>query len=112
MIVEHEACLNSMKGVAGSSVLLAETPGDVTSVGGGIQTDRQLGRLLVQLRKQPVAGKLIAVCTKHDKEWRIARLSGVKGIPPAFADDRVFGDEHEVQHAIFLMRLEAMPTTR
>ena len=36
MIKEHKACMNSMKGVAGNTILRRKTPGDTTKVTGGI----------------------------------------------------------------------------
>jgi hypothetical protein len=58
-----------------------------------------------------VKGKLIIVCTKIDKEWRIARLSGIRGVPPVFVNDKVYDNEQMIQHDIFLMRFEEMPET-
>ena len=50
MIEEHKECIDSMKGVAGSSVLKCETPGDTTTVTGGIHEDLQLNRVLLRMR--------------------------------------------------------------
>lgn len=108
LVKEHEACIKSMKGVAGCSILRCATPGDTTDISGGIHEDFMLNRVLLRMRAQPAKGKLVVVCTKVEKEWRIARLAGVRGVPPEFVDNRVFDDEQEVQHAIFLMRLEEM----
>jgi len=108
LVKEHEACIKSMKGVAGCSILRCGTPGDTTDISGGIHEDFLLNRVLLRMRAQPAKGKLVVVCTKVEKEWRIARLSGVRGVPPEFVDGRVFDDEQEVQHAIFLMRLDEM----
>lgn len=107
----HEACMKSMKGVAGSSVLLCKTPGDTTDVSGGIHEDFQLNRVLLRMRALPAKNKLVVICTKVEKEWRIGRLSGIRGVPPVFVDDRIFDDEHTVQHAIFVMRLDEMAET-
>jgi hypothetical protein len=111
LVAEHEACIKSMKGVAGCSILRCETPGDTTVVTGGIHEDLVLNRVLLRMRAQPAKNKLVVICTKVEKEWRIGRLSGVRGVPPVFVDDRVFADEQEVQHAIFLMRLDEMAET-
>lgn len=109
LIDEHKACIDSMKGVAGNSVLKCGTPGDTTVIGGGVHEDVVLKRVLLRMRGESPAGKLIVICTKPDAKWRIARLSGVRGVPPEFIDDKVYGDEQEIQHAIFLMRLDELP---
>lgn len=108
IVKEHEACIKSMKGVAGCSVLRCKTLGDTTEVSGGIHEDFVLNRVLLRMRAKPAKNKLVVICTKIEKEWRIGHLSGVRGVPPILADDRIFNDEQEVQHAIFLMRLEEM----
>ncbi|SNB78809.1 hypothetical protein SAMN07250955_11948 [Arboricoccus pini] len=108
LIDEHERCIRSMKGVAGCAILRCGSPGDTTSLSGGITEDPLLRAVLQRMRGQPTRGKLVAVCTKVDAEWRIARLSGVPGVPPRFVDECVFTDEQEVQHAIFLRRLDEM----
>ena len=109
LIDEHKACIDSMKGVAGNSVLKCGTPGDTTVITGGVHEDVVLKRVLLRMRGESPKGKLIVICTKPDAEWRIARLSGVRGVPPEFVDDKVYGDEQEIQHEIFLMRLDELP---
>ncbi|MFK7871389.1 MAG: N,N-dimethylformamidase, small subunit [Roseobacter sp.] len=111
LIQAHLECTQSMKGVAGFSILKCETPGDTTVISGGVHDDPLLKRVLLRMRGESMAGKLIIICTKVEKEWRIGRLSGVRGVPPEFVDDRVFTDEQEVQHEIFLMRLDELPET-
>jgi hypothetical protein len=109
LIKEHKACIDSMKGVAGCSILRCKTPGDTTVVYGGIHEDFLLNRVLLRMRTQPAKGKLVVICTKVEKEWRIGRLSGIRGVPPEFASDKVYSDEQEPQHDIFLMRLDEFP---
>ena len=111
MMKVHKECIDFMKGVAGSSVLKCATPGDTTTVTGGIHDDFQLNRVLLRMRAQPAKGKLVVVCTKVDKEWRIARLSGVRGVPPEFVNDKVYDDEQDPQHDIFVMRLDEFAET-
>jgi branched-chain amino acid transport system permease protein len=57
-------------------------------------------------RSAPIEGKYVVVCTVPFRQWRIARLSGVRGRGPAFVDDRTFGSEREAMHAVFLKRVE------
>ncbi|MDA4087665.1 hypothetical protein [Mycolicibacterium hassiacum] len=109
LINEHKECIDSMKGVAGCSILKCDPPGDTTNVSGGIHEDMLLNRVLIRMRAQPAAGKLVDVCTKPEKEWRIARLSGIRGVPPEFVNDKVYDNEHDPQHDIFLMRLDELP---
>lgn len=111
LIQEFTACMKSMKGVAGNSTLLCKTPGDVTDAAGGIHEDFLLNRVLIRMRAQPVKGKLIVICTAVDKEWRIGRLSGIRGVPPVFVNEKIYDDEQEIQIDIFLMRLDEMSET-
>ncbi|MSO68659.1 MAG: N,N-dimethylformamidase, small subunit [Alphaproteobacteria bacterium] len=108
MIKEHKACIDSMKGVAGCTILRCKTPGDTTEVSGGIHDDFQLNRVLLRMRGQPARNKLVVICTKVEKEWRIGRLSGIRGVPPVFVGDKVYNNEQDPQHDIFLMRLDEL----
>ena len=109
LVKEHKACIDSMKGVAGCSILRCKTPGDTTVVYGGIHEDFLLNRVLLRMRAQPAKNKLVVICTKVEKEWRIGRLSGIRGVPPEFVTDKVYSDEQEPQHDIFMMRLDELP---
>ena len=111
MMKVHKECIDSMKGVAGSTILKCATPGDTTTVTGGIHEDFQLNRVLLRMRAQPAKGKLVVVCTKIEKEWRIARLSGIRGVPPEFVTDKVYDNEQDPQHDIFVMRLDEFAET-
>jgi hypothetical protein len=111
LIAEHKACIESMKGVPGCTILRCETPGDTTKVSGGIHEDILLNRVLIRMRAaMPKNGKrkLVVICTEPDKSWRIGRLSGVRGVPPTFVTDKVYDNEQDPQHDIFLMRLDEM----
>lgn len=107
----HKECVESMKGIAGFSVLKCETPGDTTVLTGGTHEHPLLRRVLLRMRGESVKGKLIIICTKVDEEWRIGRLSGIRGVPPVFVNDKVYTDEQEIQHDIFVMRLDELPET-
>jgi hypothetical protein len=111
LIALHKECTESMHGVAGFSVLKCETPGDTTVVTGGTHEHPDLRRVLLRMRGASPKGKLIVICTKVDEEWRIGRLSGIRGVPPVFATDDVYTSEQDIQHAIFLMRLDEMSET-
>jgi hypothetical protein len=109
LIDEHLACIKSMIGVPGCTVLRCATPGDTTDVSGGIHQDFLLNRVLLRMRAQPAKGKLVVICTKVEKEWRIGRLSGIRGVPPEFVNDKIYTDEQTIQHDIFVMRLDEFP---
>jgi hypothetical protein len=111
MIKEHKVCIDSMLGVAGCSILRCVKQGETSELSGGIHEDFQLNRVLLRMRAQPVPGKLVVICTKVEKEWRIGRLSGIRGVPPEFATEKVYDNEQHPQHDIFLMRLDEMPET-
>lgn len=110
MIAEHKKCIESMKGVAGCTILECETPGDTTYVSGGIHASKQLANVLLRMRAMPAKDKLVVICTKVEKEWRIGRLSGIRGVPPTFASETVYDNEQDPQHDIFLMRLDELPS--
>lgn len=107
-----EASARDLRGVPGFSVVRTERQGSAIGAHGGIQDDMQLDRVLTRLRMQPAGafgGKFVIICTRPEQEWRIARLSGVRGVPPRFIDDRVFTDEQEAQAEVFSLRLEQYP---
>jgi hypothetical protein len=109
LIKEHRACIESMKGVAGCTILRASKQGDVTDVSGGIHEDFLLNRVLLRMRTQPARNKLVVICTKIEKEWRIGRLAGIRGVPPTFVGTKTYSNEQDPQHDIFLMRLDEFP---
>lgn len=114
IVAEHRACIDHMRGVRGCSILRTERPGSAIGPHGGIHESSVLRGVLVRMRAQSpgtFGGKYVVICTQVDKQWRIGRLSGVRGVPPTFVDDRVFDDENEIQHAIFLLRLDQYPET-
>jgi hypothetical protein len=112
MLAEHEAASESMRGVAGYSVVRTAGPGRASDPHGGVLEDWQLARVLVRMRAMEVhvhGGKYVVICTKRDKEWRIGRLTGIRGVVPEFVGDQVFHDEQEAQDEIFRLRLDQYP---
>jgi len=113
MLETVRSSVEMFRGVAGFSVVNTERPGSAIEPRGGIQEDMQLDKVLIRMRASSLdayGGKLIIVCTKLDKEWRIARLTSVRGVAPTFVDERVFDDEQEAQAEIFRMRLDQFPS--
>jgi hypothetical protein len=114
LIAEHKAATECMKGVAGYSVVRTAGRGRSSDPHGGIMDDWQLARVLVRMRAMEVhtyGGKLVVICTKRDKEWRIGRLTGIRGVVPEFATDEVFTNEQDAHDAIFRLRLDQYPET-
>jgi branched-chain amino acid transport system permease protein len=67
-----------------------------------------LSRVLNYIRRRAPHGKCVVVCTKPFKQWRVARLPGVRGQAPVFVDDRTYNSEAKAMHAVFLMRIEEL----
>ncbi|MEA2248113.1 MAG: hypothetical protein QOH46_2642 [Solirubrobacteraceae bacterium] len=112
LIAEHEAATRSMRGVAGYSVARTAGPGRASDPHGGIMDDWQLARVLVRMRAMEVhtyGGKYVVICTKRDKEWRVGRLSGIRGVVPEFVGDKVFDDEQDAHDEIFRLRFDQYP---
>lgn len=67
-----------------------------------------LSRVLNYIRRRTPYGRCVVVCTRPFKQWRVARLPGVRGQPPVFADDKTYNSEAKAMHALFLMRIEEL----
>ena len=63
-----------------------------------------LQRVLNLMRGAPTAGKYCLICTKPFSEWRLARMSGQRGVPAAPIDHDVFTDLAEAEWAVFRRR--------
>jgi len=70
----------------------------------GHHTDT-LKRVLDYFRRSSALTPYVVICTKPFWEWRVARLSGVRGQPPVFIDEQTFKSEAEAIHAVFLKRV-------
>jgi branched-chain amino acid transport system permease protein len=66
----------------------------------------QLKRVLNFFRRASLKGKYLVVCVEPFRQWRIARLSGLRGRGPVFVDDRSFLSERDAVHEVFLMRIK------
>jgi branched-chain amino acid transport system permease protein len=67
-----------------------------------------LKRVLNYFRRSAGLPPYVIVCTEPFREWRVARLSGARGIPPSFVDERKFNSEAQAMHAVFLLRVEEL----
>ena len=71
----------------------------------GIHSD-ELGRVLNYFRRPNMMERYVIVCTRPFKRWRVARMTGVPGQGPVFADERTYNSEAKAAHAVFLMHVE------
>lgn len=67
-----------------------------------------LKRVLNLIRRTAPDGKYVLVCTKPFKQWRIARVSSLRGQGSMFVDERVFNTEAKAMHAVFLLRIDEL----
>ncbi len=65
-----------------------------------------LKRVLNYLRRGSALTPHVIVCTKPFREWRLARMSGERGKPPAFINELKYKSEAKAMHALFLKRVE------
>jgi hypothetical protein len=87
------------------SLLTKKIIGEYRRDPSGLHSDT-LKRVLNYFRRSPELPPYVIVCTRPFREWRVARLSGVRGIPPAFIDERKFSSEAKAMHAVFLLRVD------
>ena len=59
MIKEHRACIDSMKGGPGCTILRCKTPGETTDVSGGIHEDFELNRVLFNWGETMIAPSVV-----------------------------------------------------
>jgi len=65
-----------------------------------------LERVLGYFRRSSKLTPYVVICTEPFREWRVARLSGVRGQPPVFVDEQRFNSEAKAIHAVFLRRVD------
>ena len=63
-------------------------------------------RLLNRIFWTPVPRRPVVVCTRSHREWRLGRLSGVRGQPIEVLDEPVYTDRALAMWAVFEMRWE------
>jgi hypothetical protein len=64
-----------------------------------------LQRVLRYLRRAPVPGKYVIVAVRPWQEYRLGRLTGVRGEAPVVLDEGPYATEQEAMHAVFLRRV-------
>ncbi len=66
-----------------------------------------LEAVLSILRAGPVAGKYCLIILQPHAAWTIGRISGVRGIPPAYGTAPIFHSIEAAERHIFRLRWEA-----
>lgn len=64
----------------------------------------ELTRALNVMRSQPMEGKHCLVCTRPHQEWRLAVLSGQRGVAPRIQHNQVFTSLAAAEWAVFKLR--------
>ena len=67
----------------------------------------ELQKLMNLLRAERFPGKHVLICTKPYKEWRLARLTGVRGEAPEVVEGAVYTTVEEAEWAVFKIRWKA-----
>ena len=63
-------------------------------------------RLVNRILWAPLDGRIVLICTKSHSEWRLGRLSGVRGKTIEMLDERIYTDRAEVLWTAFELRWE------
>lgn len=72
----------------------------------GIQHSEELGHVLDKLRRHPTKDKEVIIELDPFKKYAIGILSGYRGGPVTVLHDAYYKDRDEIEHAIFLRRVE------
>lgn len=78
-------------------------PGKAGKAGVGHSPD--LITVIDKLRRAPMTGKYVRICTKPHEEYRIGITSGVRGEPVKILEDESYPSEDACEHAIFVKRV-------
>ena len=65
-------------------------------------------RILNAMRGAPNAGKYCLICLEPFRRWQLARMTGVRGLPPVPVDGEVFDDLATAEWAVFRRRWQEM----
>jgi hypothetical protein len=64
----------------------------------------ELRTVLSGLRSGAMKDKYCLIIVEPHRTWAIGRFSGVRGVPPLLADNRVFHSVEEAEWAVFKLR--------
>ncbi len=67
----------------------------------------ELQKVMNLLRGERFPGRHVLICTKPYEEWRLARLSGVRGEPPEVVEGVVYTTIEEAEWEVFKIRWKA-----
>ena len=70
------------------------------------QHSEALQRLLIYFRTRPQVDKYAIAVVELFKAYRIVALSGQRGVPPRVVEDRVYPNQKEAFHGVFLRRVQ------
>lgn len=59
-------------------------------------------------RCSSIVDKLAILAVVQFDQYRIIKLSGVRGVPPVTASETIYRTEKEAEHAIFVMRVATL----
>ena len=68
----------------------------------------ELQKMMSVMRGERFPGKHVLICTKPHKEWRLARLSGVRGKPIEVVEGVVYTSIEEAEWEVFKIRWKAL----
>jgi len=68
------------------------------------QHSAALEQVLNLLRAGPVRDKYCLICIEPHARWMLARLSGVRGMPPVPVENRMFTSLEDAEWQIFRLR--------
>lgn len=68
----------------------------------------ELERLLTLMRGEPMAGKYCVICTRPHEQWVLARLSGIRGVPPTLMENHVYHAIEEAEWEVFKLRWQRL----
>lgn len=72
----------------------------------GVQHSEELGHVLDKLRRHPTKGKEVTVEIEPFKKYAIGILPGKRGARVEVLQDKFYTSEDEIEHAIFLRRVD------
>jgi branched-chain amino acid transport system permease protein len=69
------------------------------------QHSEALQRLLIYFRSRPQVDKYAIVVVELNKAYRIVALSGYRGVPPRAVEDKIYPNQKEAFHGVFMRRV-------
>jgi branched-chain amino acid transport system permease protein len=70
------------------------------------QHSEALQRLLIYFRGRPLVDKYAIIVVDVSKAYRIVALSGHRGVAPRVVEDKIYANQKEAFHGVFLRRVQ------